>query len=407
MGEDQLGGRYRLGDLLGSGGTGSVCQAQDLVLGRPVAVKRLRPGQDPEVRARLRCEARLAGALHHPGIAEVYDYGEETDEQGCVTPYMVMQHVEGTSLWQLLRERGTLGIVEVMGLVAQVAAALDVAHRAGIVHRDLKPGNILITPEGRAVLVDFGIARTLDTEPLTLTGTIVGTADYISPEQSAGGSATARSDLYSLGMVAYECLTGRKPFRRETQIATALAHLRDAVPPLGEEVPRGVRALVGSLMAKHPEDRPRDAATVARYAGTLAADPFSPMPVRAPARRRIPGRAEPRLGILAAATVLVLLVVAASVVLIPDGGSAPDAVAESGSETPATAASLAVVPVDKLLGAPYARAARRLRALDLVPVRDTVEAQGRPGRVVGVDGPRRVEAGSRVTLVVSRSGPGG
>ena len=192
-----------------------------------------------------------------------------------------MQYVEGTSLWQVLRERRTLPPVEVMDIVAQVAAALEVAHEAGIVHRDLKPANMLVTPEGRVVLVDFGIARTLDADPLTLTGTIVGTADYISPEQSEGRSATSRSDLYSLGMVAYECLSGRKPFRRDSDVATALAHMVDEAPPLGPNVPEDVRALVERMIAKDPEDRPADAAEVAARASALAGPP---------ARRGSPGR---------------------------------------------------------------------------------------------------------------------
>ncbi len=170
--DDLFVGRYELDEVLGSGGTGVVRRARDTVLDRPVALKLLRPGSGDEVvRARLRAEARLAGALVHPGVAQVYDYGEDAsgDEPA---PYIVMQYVEGTSLWHVLRERRTLPADEVMDLVAQTASALEAAHAAGIVHRDLKPSNILVTDEGRAVLVDFGIARTLDSEPLTATGTV-------------------------------------------------------------------------------------------------------------------------------------------------------------------------------------------------------------------------------------------
>lgn len=278
-----FGGRYELGELLGSGGTGSVRSAHDTVLDRPVAIKVLRSGEaDDLTRARLRAEAQLAGQLHHPGIAQIYDYGEERDG-ARVTPYIVMQHVEGTSLWQVLRERRTLPAPEVMDVVAQVADALQVAHDAGIVHRDLKPANMLITPEGRVVLVDFGIARTADAEPLTQTGTIVGTADYISPEQSAGQSATSRSDLYALGMVAYECLTAHKPFRRETDVATAIAHLREEAPALPGEVPPGVRSLVGQLIRKEPEERPADAAEVALRARALSVADGAVIPPAAPA----------------------------------------------------------------------------------------------------------------------------
>lgn len=281
--DDVFGGRYELGELLGSGGTGTVRRAHDPVLDRPVAIKLLRAGAGDDVmRARLRAEAQLAGQLHHPGIAQVYDFGEDT-AGGESAPYIVMQYVEGTSLWQVLRDRRTLPPDEVMGLVAQVAEALQVAHEAGIVHRDLKPGNMLLTPDGRVVLVDFGIARSADTEPLTMTGTIVGTADYISPEQAAGRPATGQSDLYALGLVAYECLTGHKPFRRESEVATALAHLKDEAPPLPDGTPSGVRSLVGQLMRKDPRERPRDAAEVARRARTLEEGTGVVLPPPAPA----------------------------------------------------------------------------------------------------------------------------
>jgi len=263
-------GRYELGEEIGSGGSGSVRQARDTLLDRPVAVKLLRRGgSDETVRARMRAEARLAGSVVHPGIARVYDYGED-DSGAEPTPYIVMQQVGGVSLYDVLEERGMLPPAETMRIVAQVAEALQAAHEAGIVHRDLKPGNLLLTPEGGVVIVDFGIARVRGAEPLTVTGTIVGTVDYISPEQAEGRSATPRSDLYSLGMVAYECLSGRKPFRRETELATALAHLREDAPELGPEVPASVRALVSQMIAKDPESRPADATEVARRAAALS-----------------------------------------------------------------------------------------------------------------------------------------
>ncbi|WP_121258794.1 protein kinase domain-containing protein [Nocardioides ferulae] len=347
---DLLGGRYELAELLGAGGTGSVRRARDTVLGREVAVKELQPGQDATMRARLQAEARLAGSLHHPGIAQVYDFGEEpaATPGADPTPYIVMQYVEGTSLSQLLRERGTLPPGQVMGIVAQVAGALQVAHDHGIVHRDLKPGNVIITPAGRAVLVDFGIARTLESEPLTVTGTIVGTVDYISPEQSRGHGASPRSDLYSLGLVAYEALTGRKPFRRENQLATALAHLNDEAPGLGEEIPAGVRELIEDLTRKDPDERPQTAAVVAARATELSADPVvgaapgpggrPSVPVVASATGELP-RSRPRGSaagstlwwrrpsrLLAAGLVALALVVAGVVFVVgsPDATTVPD-----------------------------------------------------------------------------------
>ena len=257
--------RYELLEQVGAGGAGTVFRAHDRVLAREVAVKRLRAAADDDVRARLRVEARLAGALAHPGIARVYDYGEQI-EAGAPSPYLVMEYVDGPSLRDLVRDGGPLPPERVMSIVAQVADALAVAHAAGVVHRDVKPGNILVRPDGTVVLADFGIARALDLEPMTLTGTIVGTVDYISPEQAAGQGASGRSDLYSLGMVAYECLTGVRPLRRDSQVATLLAHLQDDVPPLPATVPASVRDVVARLTARYPDRRPADAAATARLA---------------------------------------------------------------------------------------------------------------------------------------------
>lgn len=257
-----LDGRYVLGERVGRGGTGAVRRAHDRVLQREVAVKLLHPvhRDDAQHRARLREEARLAGALQHPGIARVFDYGEAGP--GGRRPYIVMELVEGTPLSRVLAERGTLSPEETLGLLGQAAVALHVAHRAGIVHRDLKPGNMIVTESGRLALVDFGIARSSEGQDLTAPGTVVGTADYISPEQARGHAAEPRSDLYSLGMVAYECLTGRRPFRRDTVVATALAHLREPLPPLPEDVPDPVRELIDAMLAKRIEDRPADATAV-------------------------------------------------------------------------------------------------------------------------------------------------
>ena len=450
-------GRYELHDLLGSGGTGSVRRAHDTLLDRPVAVKMLRGNtSDETVRARMRAEAQLAGSLHHPGIAQVYDYGEDT--LGAEpAPYIVMQYVEGTSLWQVLRERRTLPPTEVMDIVAQVAGALETAHEAGIVHRDLKPANMLVTPEGRVVLVDFGIARTLDAEPLTLTGTIVGTADYISPEQSEGRSATSRSDLYSLGMVAYECLTGHKPFRRETDVATALAHLMDEAPPLGADVPGPVRALVEQLIAKDPEGRPADATEVAARAAALAAptNVVLPPPVWAPPA---PGRQAPapvrslhrsvlRSRRVHVAAALLLAAVAGSVfvaarspaIQVPDlrGQRAPMAAEtledrglgvertfadEPGSKRGTvldqdpepgtrgngdTVVSLTVASgqvdfeAQDVVGEPYDQAARDLVAMGLVPSRAYRTQAAGAGGVVAVHPTGRLSMGTSVTLIVA------
>ena len=253
-----LNDRYDLTDRLGAGGTGEVFRAHDTRLDRVVAVKLLRSdAADASARARMEAEARLAGGLSHPGIARVLDYDESDEDEP--RPFIVMEHVDGETLSAALRRDGAMSAEHAMRVVAEVAAALQVAHESGVVHRDVKPGNIMIDRTGRAVLVDFGIARSPSSEPLTSTGSILGTADYLSPEQAVGRVATGRSDLYALGVVAYSCLMGAPPFPRENDVATALAHVSEPLPTM-EGVPAPVASLVRRLTAKDPEDRPLTAA---------------------------------------------------------------------------------------------------------------------------------------------------
>jgi predicted Ser/Thr protein kinase len=268
---DPLNDRYELGEIVGSGGMGSVHRATDLRLGRTVAVKVLRDGPmaDDVARSRMHSEARLAASIHHPGVAQVFDFGEVLPSGPT---FLVMQFVEGHTLAQLLRDQGPMSPDQVMSVVVQVAEGLQACHDAGVVHRDLKPANIMLTPAGRTMLVDFGIARSATSEPLTDTGAMIGTADYMSPEQAAGRPATAQSDLYALGVVAYHCLTGTSPFRRDSAIATALAHLNDGLPPFGPEVPADVAALIEQLTSTNPADRPTSAAAVALQAAAVGAD---------------------------------------------------------------------------------------------------------------------------------------
>jgi serine/threonine protein kinase/beta-lactam-binding protein with PASTA domain len=272
-----LGGRYRLDKLIGGGGMGEVWEAHDDVLDRLVAIKIIRPhlADDENVRARLRVEAQLAGKLHHPGIVDVFDYGED-QEDGKPVPYLVMPLIDGAPLSALLAERGALSTGETMAIVSEIAAALHVAHEAGLVHRDLKPGNILVTTDGRVMLVDFGIAHAAGREPLTQTGAVIGTADYLSPEQARGDTATFASDLYALGIVAYTCLSGNLPFHRDSDIATALAHLQSDPPVLPDTVPEEAATLVNALLAKDPGARPSSGTAVAERAGVLATSVPSP-----------------------------------------------------------------------------------------------------------------------------------
>ncbi|MDR7086637.1 serine/threonine-protein kinase [Aeromicrobium panaciterrae] len=265
-----LSDRYRLDALIGDGGMGEVWKAHDPVLDRVVAVKVIRShlAGDLRIRERLRTEAQLAGSLRHPGIVDVFDYGEHVDVDGRTTPYLVMPLVDGTTLSEVLSSRGSLPLGETMKIVAEMASALQTAHGAGIVHRDLKPANVMLTASGRVMILDFGIARSTGGESLTQTGAMVGTADYLSPEQAAGHPATYASDLYALGIVAYTCLTGAPPFRRDTDVGTALAHLHEPVPPLPSELSMA-DPLIRSLLSKEPTHRP-SAGDVAAIAGTMA-----------------------------------------------------------------------------------------------------------------------------------------
>lgn len=247
-----------------------VYRAHDSRLDRNVAVKILNGVHvsDATARARLRREAQIAGSLHHPGIATVFDYDEDQSTP-ALNPFIVMQHIDGIPLSRLLVARGRIPSSEVPSILVQVADALKAAHAIGVVHRDLKPANIIITERQTAVLVDFGIAQLPGGDPLTATGSILGTVEYLSPEQASGRTATTQSDLYALGVVAYVCLTGSSPFKRDTALATAWAHVNDPAPPLGDDVPPGLRNLVEDMMAKDPQARPTTAAEVSARASAL------------------------------------------------------------------------------------------------------------------------------------------
>lgn len=276
-----LGRRYTLDTSIASGGMGDVWEATDTVLQRPVAVKVLRPA-DPDDTTfidRFRDEARGSAGLHHPNIAAVYDYGEEDD-----VAYIVMELVPGRTLGELIREsNGGMTPDDVRSILGQAALALSAAHDAGVVHRDVKPANIIVTGEGQAKLTDFGIARIGDGSGHTRAGEVLGTPDYISPEQALGEPATAASDIYSLGIVAHEMLTGVKPFDMGTPVATALAQVNDPPPPLPDTVPIDLREIVGACLAKTAAERPHDVSAVAAAVGVpLGALPgVTPPPVGA------------------------------------------------------------------------------------------------------------------------------
>ncbi|GAA1655227.1 hypothetical protein GCM10009806_25060 [Microbacterium flavum] len=261
-----FGGRYELDSRIAIGGMGEVWEATDHVIGRTVAIKILKDEYmgDPGFLERFRAEARHAALVNHEGIASVFDYGEENG-----SAFLVMELVPGEALSTILERDGSLSTDKTLDIVAQTAAALQAAHAAGLVHRDIKPGNLLITPDGRVKITDFGIARIADQVPLTATGQVMGTVQYLSPEQASGHPASPSTDIYSLGIVAYECLAGKRPFTGESQVAIAMAQINDAPPPLPETIAEPVRNFVMSMIAKKPDDRPATASAVARAATAL------------------------------------------------------------------------------------------------------------------------------------------
>ena len=256
----RLGERYVLQERLAVGGMGEVWSAVDEVLNRPVAVKVLRTDLAPDTsfQARFRAEARTAAALSHGGIAAVYDYGEVSG-----SAYLVMELVPGEPLSAMISNQGALGTDRTLQIVSQAARALHAAHQHGVIHRDIKPANLMITPELRVKVTDFGIARPRDHEPLTATGQVMGTAHYLAPELARGEIASPLSDVYALGVVAYECLAGWRPFDGDNQVAVATAHLQDEPPPLPQTIPAPVRAIVVAAMAKDPSERPQGANALA------------------------------------------------------------------------------------------------------------------------------------------------
>jgi beta-lactam-binding protein with PASTA domain/predicted Ser/Thr protein kinase len=255
-----LGSRYEIGDVLGYGGMAEVHRGRDVRLGREVAVKVLRAdlARDPSFQARFRREAQAAASLNHPAIVAVYDTGEE--DQFGNQPYIVMEYVEGRTLRDVLKVEGRLMPRRAMEIVADVCAALDFSHRNGIVHRDVKPGNVMITRTGAVKVMDFGIARAVADNSATVTQTaaVIGTAQYLSPEQARGENVDARSDVYSTGVLLFELITGSPPFTGDSPVAVAYQHVRENPPPpstLNPDVPPELDAIVLKAMAKNPANR--------------------------------------------------------------------------------------------------------------------------------------------------------
>jgi eukaryotic-like serine/threonine-protein kinase len=252
----QIADRYQLDRRIAVGGMGEVWEAQDTRLERSVAVKVLRPEltDDPEFLHRFRIEARTVASLDHPGIAGVHDYGEDEGPTGRRTAWLVMELVRGDPLSTLIA-RGPLPADETLRIVEEAAWALHAAHERGFVHRDVKPGNILVRTDGMVKLTDFGIAKAADAVPVTRSGMVMGTAHYIAPEQASGAEAGPAGDVYSLGIVGYECLAGHRPFRAESAVAVAMMQVREQPPPLPGTVPTHARELIEAVLVKDPTRR--------------------------------------------------------------------------------------------------------------------------------------------------------
>ena len=288
-----VGSRYELRELLGRGGMAEVRKGHDTRLGRVVAIKRLRTdlASDATFQARFRREAQSAASLNHPAIVAVYDTGEEpaADGSGVAQPYIVMEFVAGRTLRDILREGRKILPERALEITSGVLSALDYSHRAGIIHRDIKPGNVMLTPSGDVKVMDFGIARAISDASSTMTQTaaVVGTAQYLSPEQARGETVDSRSDVYSAGCLLYELLTGRPPFVGDSPVAVAYQHVREPARPPSDhdtDLPPQVDAIVMKALAKRVEDRYQSAAAmrsdIERY---LAGRPVqAPVPVAAP-----------------------------------------------------------------------------------------------------------------------------
>jgi serine/threonine-protein kinase len=270
-----LSGRYRLQARIGSGGMSTVYRALDETLQRPVAIKLLNRevATDSDQLERFRREARAVAQLSHPHVVGVIDAGDDLDPTHP-RPYIVFEYVEGETLKERIRRTGPLPTNEAVAYAIEIARALGAAHARHIVHRDVKPQNVLIDEEGSAKVTDFGIARTLDEDGLTADGRVLGTTDYVSPEQALGQPVTGQSDLYSLGVVLYEMLTGEVPFKGDNQVAVAMKHVREQLPDIQvrrPEVSAGLAAVVDRATAKDPRDRyASDAAMIADLEDALA-----------------------------------------------------------------------------------------------------------------------------------------
>ena len=262
--------RYRLEWILGRGGMSTVWLADDLVSGQLVAIKILNEelSENTEFRERFRQEARAARSVSGPNVVAIHDYKESVVD-GHAFCYIIMEYIRGESLADILARENFLPHGLVLDVLEQCANGLSAIHAAGLIHRDIKPGNLLVTPEGRVLITDFGIAKAASAVPLTRTGMVVGTAQYLSPEQAQGKPVTPATDIYSLGLVGYEMLAGRRPFEADSTVAIAVAHINEAPPPLARSIEENVRELIGIVLRKDPTRRYADGAEFSRAIHTV------------------------------------------------------------------------------------------------------------------------------------------
>jgi beta-lactam-binding protein with PASTA domain/predicted Ser/Thr protein kinase len=415
-----LGERYEIGGVLGRGGMAEVHRGRDLRLGREVAVKVLRSdlARDPSFQVRFRREAQAAASLNHPAIVAVYDTGEDRSASGA-TPYIVMEYVEGQTLRDVLRGEGVLTPERAMSLSADICGALDFSHRNGIVHRDVKPGNVMITPQGSVKVMDFGIARAVSDSAATMTSTaaVIGTAQYLSPEQARGEGVDARSDVYSVGCLLYELVTGAPPFTGDSPVAVAYQHVREdpRLPSsINPAIPPELDAILLKAMSKNPANRYQSAADMRNdLLRALAGQRVEATPVMNDAEKTTvlgatPGygdgdwdegddeaarkRKRTRMVIAVVAAVLVLGGVITAALLLNNGGD---------EETPA----VQQVAVPTLVDLPQADAEAAITGAGLVVGDVTTEITNDDAQVGNVVSSNpasgaRVDEGSEVDLVV-------
>lgn len=427
--------RYRLEDTVASGGMGQVFAATDERLRRRVAVKLLRESlvDDPRFVERFRREARAVAALNHPNIASVFDYGEEEGRH-----FIVMEYVDGHDLAEVIGFSGPLEPGRSALVAAQSCDALDHAHGSGIVHRDMKPANIILGPEDRVKVTDFGIARAVGDSTLTATGSVVGTAHYLAPEQASGAEVGPAADQYAMGVVLFEMLTGEVPFGGTSPIGIAMRHVADEVPPpsrLNSDVPARLDEVVAIATAKDPGRRYQSASQMADALRQSTGPMPAPAPTTVPSQAVAAGpppvlgdtgppkdgrRSGPRRAVRSAALVLALLALAVVALLafrlsVADGtgGSAADDARTrqrpSGAGRPSdTPAAPELVTIPPLVGLDYQDAVAELEAVGLEPSKTVDRTSTEDKDVVVAMSPApgtELEPGASVTVVVSKGDP--